>query len=110
MVRHCHIYLTSNFNENEHQNSCQYYFNEQESNIIETEIEKLTKLKVIKPVEPQSSQCLSPIFVRPTKNGEQRMILNLKKLSSYILYHHFKMDTFEKNSTIYKKRLVYGKL
>ncbi|CAG2210062.1 unnamed protein product [Mytilus edulis] len=40
-------------------------------------------------------QFLSPIFLRPKKNGEYRMILNLKKLNEYIEYHHFKMDTFE---------------
>ncbi|KAH3707972.1 hypothetical protein DPMN_067410 [Dreissena polymorpha] len=60
-------------------NSCQYYFNKQESNIIETEIEKLTKLKVIKPVEPQSGQFLSPIFVRPKKKWRTKNDSNLKK-------------------------------
>jgi hypothetical protein len=38
---------------------------------------------------------LSTIFVRPKKNGEFRVILNLKKLNKFIPYQHFKMDTFE---------------
>ena len=40
-------------------------------------------------------QFISPIFVRPKKNGEYRMILNFKKLNESVEYHHFKMDTLE---------------
>ena len=35
------------------------------------------------------------VFIVPKKDGEYRMILNLKELNQYIEYHHFKMDTFE---------------
>ncbi|CAG2205296.1 unnamed protein product [Mytilus edulis] len=56
---------------------------------------KLLAIDVIKEVQSMKDQFLSPIFLRPKKNGEYRMILNLKKLNEYIEYHHFKMDTFE---------------
>ena len=32
------------------------------------------------------------VFVRPKKDGNYRMILNLRKLNSFVEYHHFKMD------------------
>lgn len=38
---------------------------------------------------------LSPIFLRPKKDGTQRMILNLKKFNKYVQYHHFKMDSLQ---------------
>lgn len=48
-------------------------------------------------------QFLSSIFVRPKKSGEYRVILNLKKLNEYVVYHHFKMDTFESAVNLIKK-------
>ena len=38
---------------------------------------------------------ISPIFVRPKKDGSHRVILNLKKLNEAVSYHHFKMDALE---------------
>ena len=38
---------------------------------------------------------ISPIFVRPKKDGSHRVIFNLKKLNEAVSYHHFKMDTLE---------------
>lgn len=52
-------------------------------------------MKVIAEVEHHPNEFISPIFIVPKKNGEYRMILNLKDLNQYIEYHHFKMDTFE---------------
>ena len=52
-------------------------------------------MDVLKVAEPEKGQYLSPIFMRPKKNGEYRLILNLQKLSKSVEYHHFKMDTFE---------------
>ena len=40
----------------------------------------------------ETIQFVSTIFLRPKKNGKFRMILNLKKLNSYVEYKHFKMD------------------
>jgi hypothetical protein len=52
-------------------------------------------MAVLKVVEAEKGKYLSPIFMRPKKNGEYRLILNLKKLNKSVEYHHFKMDTFE---------------
>jgi len=70
-------------------------FNQKEEIVINNEIQNLLKLKVIEEVQSIEGEYISSIFVRPKKNGEYRMILNLKGLNEYVEYHHFKMDTFE---------------
>ena len=52
-------------------------------------------MEVISVVDHHPEEFISPIFIVPKKDGEYRMILNLKDLNEYIEYHHFKMDTFE---------------
>ena len=52
-------------------------------------------MKVIKEVQHHPNEFISPIFLLKKKNGEYRMMLNLKELNESIVYHHFKMDTFE---------------
>jgi hypothetical protein len=42
-------------------------------------------------VKNSDDQYLSPIFTVPKKDGEHRMILNLKDLNQSIEYYHFKM-------------------
>ena len=65
---------------------------------------------VLKEVKQDADQFLSPIFVRPKKNGEYRMILNLKGLNEYIPYHHFQMDTFEKTLNLITKDMYMASL
>ena len=73
----------------------QYNFNALEAGVIEREIKELLKLGVIIEVVREEYQVISPIFVREKKNGEYRMVLNLKKLNQHIPYKHFKMESFE---------------
>ena len=54
---------------------------------------KLLEKGVIEPCVPETGEFISTIFLRPKKDGSHRMILNLKKLNSFVEYHHFKMDT-----------------
>ena len=63
---------------------------------------------VIKVVDHHPNEFISPIFVVPKKNGEYRMILNLKELNQFIEYHHFKVETFESALKLVKKRLFHG--
>ena len=98
-VEQCHTDL--DLPENLELNSrIQYNFNTQEQKIIDTAISKLLKMGVIKAVDPCNGQILSPIFLRPKKNGECRMVLNLKSVNNYAPYKHFKMETFEKALTL----------
>lgn len=95
MVQNCHIELEND--KNIFDKSCNYQcrFNESESILIEKEIQKLIDIKAIIETKEEEGQFLSPIFLRLKKNGEYRMILNLKKFNEFVTYHHFKMDTFE---------------
>lgn len=61
---------------------------------INQQINEFFELGIIKECEFVKDQFLSPIFTIPKKNGELRVILNLKELNKYIPYHDFKMDSF----------------
>ena len=93
IVSHCHIEFDKNVPRQSFFQGSK--FSETEEKIIDCEIEKLQKMQVIKEVSFDRNQIISPIFTRPKKNGEYRMILNLKLLNLFVAYHHFKMDTFE---------------
>ena len=61
--------------------------------IIHAEIIKLLAKQIIKVSKHEQGEYISPIFVSPKKDGSFRMILNLKKLNAYVVYHHFKMES-----------------
>ncbi len=63
--------------------------------VVRTEIQKLLSKRGDKASAHEESEIISPIFVRPKKDGTYRLILNLKQFNRYIEYHHFKMDTLE---------------
>lgn len=104
IVKHCHIEFIDNEEPQQKSFNNLSVFNEKESQIISNEIEKLLKMAVLKVVEPEKGKYLSPISMRPKKNGEYRLILNLKKLNKSVEYHHFKMDTFENTIKIITKK------
>ena len=105
VVEHCHIQFIDNNppQQNRNEKSFQVKFNKKEEEIIDAEIKQLLEKSVIREVEYQEGQFLSPIFVRPKKNGEYRMILNLKSLNEYISYNHLKMDSFDTVLTMVKQ-------
>ena len=43
----------------------------------------------------EPGEVISPIFIRPKKDGTFRVIFNLKRLNETVFYHHFKMDMLE---------------
>ena len=61
--------------------------------VVDEEIESLIKKKVIKLDSKEQGDFISPIFLRPKKDGTFRMVLNLKTLNTFVKYQHFKMDT-----------------
>ena len=73
----------------------QHNLSKSEKQSIQTEITKLIDKKVISECHPEPDQFVSPIFVRPKKDGTHRMILNLKNLNQNITYKHFKMETLQ---------------
>ena len=105
IVKNCHINVNADIELYSLQSNqrLQYNFNKKQTVVIKKEIGKLIEIGLVKEVYSHQKQFLSPIFLRPKKNGEYRMVLNLKKLNEYIPYEHFKMDTFEKALTLVTK-------
>ena len=68
-------------------------FSVQEDEAIKNEICNLLISGVIMRCDKEKDDFISPIFVRPKKDGSYRLILNLTELNKYVEYHHFKMDT-----------------
>ena len=60
-------------------NPSQHSFSSQEKEIIDSEINKLLKKKIIVPTNINEDDFVSSIFTRNKKDGSHRMILNLKK-------------------------------
>lgn len=95
IVQHYHINFKHGSLPVQERHVHQNIFNEHEQKIVDSELEKLLQMNVIKEASYIKGQFLSPIFLRPKKNGEYRLILNLKKFNEWLPYFHFKMDTFE---------------
>ena len=67
-------------------------FSSEEQKQIQQELTRLVKCGVLIPCEQELNDFVSNIFLMPKRNGQFRMILNLKELNKFIPYHHFKME------------------
>ena len=109
MVKNCRIEFMNN--EKPKQNHVPHrHFNSVENSIIDQEITKLLQKQVIIEVLPHENQFISPIFLRQKKNGDYRLILNLKDLNTFIPYRHFKMETFENAISLIRKDMFMASL
>lgn len=70
-------------------------FKDEEKEAINSEINKLLAKKIVIESEYEQDQFISPIFLRPKKNGTFRLICNLKELNESIVYRHFKMKSLQ---------------
>ena len=61
--------------------------------IIEDEIQKLLKKKVIVRYDHEEGEIIPPTFLKEKPDGSFRFILNLKKLNESITKIYFKMET-----------------
>ena len=61
--------------------------------VMEAEIAHLLSRRVIEIAPKEVGDYISPICLRPKRDGTFRMVLNLKSLNAFVTYHHFKMDT-----------------
>ena len=73
----------------------EYGRNNDEKLVISEEIQKLLKKKVIQATIVEPEDFFSSVFTRPKKDGNKRMILNLKQLNEYVFSPHFKMDSIQ---------------
>ena len=83
---------------------------ENEERALKTPLEELLQKGVIEECFHEEGEFISPISLRPKKNGKYRMILNLKKLNKHIAHIHFKMDTLQSCITLMKKNCYMGSL
>ena len=83
-------------------------FTEQETLHIEAEITKLLKCRVLAKCEKEKGDYFSNIFLRPKRNGDYHMILNLKGLNKYIPYHHFKMKNLQRAIRMMSKNCYFS--
>ena len=70
-----------------------FEFPKAETEILETEEEKLLKKGVISPTKIQPDGYFSNLFTRKKKDGSYRPILNLKYLNEECYTQHFKMES-----------------
>ena len=63
-----------------------------EADKIKDAIQELLDKQVIVPCDSDLIEFVSPIFTTPKKDGNIRLILNLKKLNEFVENYHFKMD------------------
>ena len=59
--------------------------------LFEAEICSPTEKVVIVPSDHDLGEVISPIFSVPKKDGNVRLILNLKKLNTFVVNPHFKI-------------------
>ena len=92
------------------QSSCQRKtsFTSTEVSVIETEISNLLQKPVFCKTHHEPGEYVSPIFVRPKKDGTTRMILNLKSLNQSVVYLHFKMDNIKGCDSFDEAKLLHG--
>ena len=71
-------------------------FSVAENAFLDRKMIELIRAKVVETCEHTDGEYISTIFLRPKKKeGEFRLILNLKGLNKDVEYRHFKMDTIE---------------
>ena len=68
-------------------------YKQQETNLIQEEVEKLIQKGAIGPMmNPSPQQFVSQIFMVPKKDGTHRPMINLKALNKFVKRQHFKME------------------
>ena len=85
-------------------------FSYEEQVLINLEIDRFLKCKIIEPVsEIEPHEFVSNFFFRPKKDGKIRIILNLKTFNSeYLEKQHFKMETLQSAVNAMRKNCWFG--
>lgn len=85
-------------------------FSDVELDQVKTEAMALVEKGVIYEVDHVEGEYLSNIFTREKKNGELRVILNLKQLNQCVEKIHFKMDTLKNAIALMKKDCFFASI
>ena len=70
-------------------------FSVQECGIIDQEIVKLLSKGVLLESQHEDKEFISNFFLRPKRDGNYRMILNLKRFNQNVCKHHFNMESLQ---------------
>ncbi|CAD6222018.1 GSCOCG00005285001-RA-CDS [Cotesia congregata] len=84
--------LTSKNQSNQSKQSNYPKSNQYQYNRHRTQARRLLMIGAIVKAEPVADQFLSPFFLVPKSDGQQRFILNLKGLNFFIQTEHFKLE------------------
>jgi len=85
------------FVQNPHQQSVPsgISFNDEQRSVVDNEVVQLLQKGAIVPSFHEENEFISNLFVVPKPNGKWRPILNLKYLNEFVVYNHFKLETFQ---------------
>ena len=67
-------------------------FSKEELAQVKQAVTELTAKGAIQVVAPERSQFVSTLFLVPKKDGQQRPVINLKRLNAFVHTEHFKME------------------
>lgn len=70
-------------------------FGSDRNKIVDQEVLELLQKGAISECNHESGEFISNIFLVQKKGGKFRPVINLKKLNTFIQYHHFKMENIE---------------
>ena len=62
---------------------------------LDQQIQNFLSRDILVESHHESTEFISPVFLREKKNGTFRIILNLKDMNRFTAYHHFKMDNIK---------------
>ncbi|CAD6208818.1 GSCOCG00003625001-RA-CDS, partial [Cotesia congregata] len=75
---------------------------------IQSEINRLLSIGAIVEVEEVSDQFISPFFLVPKSDGQQRFILILKELNTFIDTEHFKLEDLRSACNLLEHGIFMG--
>ncbi|XP_044585057.1 uncharacterized protein LOC123265399 [Cotesia glomerata] len=75
---------------------------------VQSEVNKLLIKGAIREVEEVQGQFLSPFFLVPKPDGQQRFILNLKGLNKFIDTEHFKLEDLRSACNLLERGIFMG--
>ena len=87
-----------------------YRLSQQEKVAADLEIDKLLQKQVLEIVQDSEGQVISNIFLRPKKDGNFRMILDLTWVNKHVEYQHFKMCSLQTAKDLLRSDCWMGSL
>ena len=70
---------------------------------VDAEVTKLIQKEAVVVVDPVADQFISSTFAVPKKDGFQRPVVNLKRLNTFVLKAHFKMEGIQMVKELLRK-------